>query len=366
MHDAAIDVLNDLRSQCLSRILGIEPMQLVGVMRELRMRLFEENPDLELILMIEDFTLVQVIQYDLLEAMIELPRREGQQIMCTMKTVMAVTDGFFTRMLASSDALRTRISAIGHVYNLDVQYGTDFSERARPGGRGGLRRAIPQRGARGRGGPRGLGSCRARRLQVCAHRDSAMRRSVRSGPDGHGLYPFNAVALDRMVRTRQDSSTLGICSPSWRSPSLPTCKRSKMGDSRPKVGLGNFDPDQFTANRLSRPCRCACGDRSISCSNPSSGGILLTFWAGAPDEVGNLPEGIHEAFDIPLATDVRTARATVAEPAAQPIPRPGGVDHAAEALRAWLDGARLDGDSARVIRRACVKPSSPQSIPRPS
>ena len=100
-------------------------MQLVAVMRELRMRLFEENPDLELILMIEDFTLLQGIQHDLLEAMIELPRREGQQVMCAMKTVMAITDGFFTRVLASSDTLRTRIAAHGHVYNLDVQYGAD-------------------------------------------------------------------------------------------------------------------------------------------------------------------------------------------------------------------------------------------------
>ena len=134
LHAAAIDVLNDLRSQCLSRILGIEPMQLVGVIRELRMRLFEENPKFELILMIEDFSLYEVIQYDLLEAMIELPRREGQQIMCTMKTVMAVTDGFFARMLASSDALRTRISSIGHVYNLDVAYGTDSSGALSPEG----------------------------------------------------------------------------------------------------------------------------------------------------------------------------------------------------------------------------------------
>ena len=32
--------------------------------------------------MIEDFTLLQGIQHDLLEAMIELPAREGRQVMC--------------------------------------------------------------------------------------------------------------------------------------------------------------------------------------------------------------------------------------------------------------------------------------------
>ena len=68
LHAAAIELLNDLKTQSLSRILGVEPMQLVGVMRDLRVGLFEENPDLELILMIEDFSLYEVIQFDLLEA----------------------------------------------------------------------------------------------------------------------------------------------------------------------------------------------------------------------------------------------------------------------------------------------------------
>ena len=123
LYAAAVDLLNTEMSRCLGTVFGVQPMQLVAVMRELRTRLYEENPALELVLMIEDFTLLQGIQHDLLEAMIELPRREGQQVMCAMKTVMAVTDGFFTRVLASSDTLRTRIAAQGHVYNLDVAYG---------------------------------------------------------------------------------------------------------------------------------------------------------------------------------------------------------------------------------------------------
>ena len=34
--------------------------------------------------------------------------------MAPMTTVMAVTDGFFSQVLASSDTLRTRIAAQGH------------------------------------------------------------------------------------------------------------------------------------------------------------------------------------------------------------------------------------------------------------
>ena len=44
--------------------------------------------------------------------------------------------------------------------------------------------------------------------------------------------------------------------------------------------------------------------------------VLLTFWADAPDEVVNLPRGIHEAFDIPIATDVKPVAPQPAKPAA--------------------------------------------------
>ena len=74
--------------------------------------------------MVEDFTLLPGIERDLLEAMINLPMRDGCQLMCGMKTVMAVTDGFFKSMLAFDDTLRTRIADMGHVYSLDVPYGT--------------------------------------------------------------------------------------------------------------------------------------------------------------------------------------------------------------------------------------------------
>ena len=73
LHEVAVAALNKALPLCLSRVFGIEPLQLVSVMRQLRERLFAENPELELILMVEDFTLLQGIQYDLLEAMIETP-----------------------------------------------------------------------------------------------------------------------------------------------------------------------------------------------------------------------------------------------------------------------------------------------------
>ena len=113
----------------------------------------------------------------------------------------------------------------------------------------------------------------------------------------------------------------------------------------------HFDPDRYGQPPI-KTLSVRVRGQIDQLLKPEQRRILLTFWAGAPDEVGNLPKGVHEAFDVPLATDVKPVAPQLVEPAAQPILRPAEVDRAAEALRAWLDGRRLDDESARVIRRA--------------
>jgi hypothetical protein len=350
LHEAAIEVLNDVRDRCLSRVFGVEPMQLVGVMRELRTRLFEENPELELILMIEDFTLFQGIQHDLLEAMIELPRREGRQVMCAMKTVMAVTDGFFTRMLASSDTLRTRISAQGHVYNLDVQYGADVESAIDP-------ETVADFAGRYLNAVR-IGSADIEAsapavhnaCEVCAHRDICHDAFGTSGPGEHGLYPFNAAALDRMVRSRQDKfnprdllAVMGM---------TITTHLQEIQDGRfpSESWARNFDPGQFDRPQLTT-LSLRVQESVDQTLKPEQRRILLTFWGGVPDELGNLPAGLHEAFDIPLVTGARPTAPRSPKTVEIAKPRPEGVDQIGDAVRSWRDGTRLDGDNARVIRR---------------
>src|SRR5690349_3119983 len=89
-------------------------------MKELRQRLYKRDPKTQILLMIEDFTLLQVIQPDLLEAMIEIPERGDESPLCPMRTVMAVTGGFFRRILTVHDTFRTRVQSIDQSYSLDV------------------------------------------------------------------------------------------------------------------------------------------------------------------------------------------------------------------------------------------------------
>lgn len=352
LYSAAVDLLNNEMSRCLGTVFGVQPMQLVAVMRELRTRLYEENPALELVLMIEDFTLLQGIQHEFLEAMIELPRREGQQVMCAMKTVMAVTDGFFTRVLASSDTLRTRIAAQGHVYNLDVAYGSDDSAGLEP-------EAVVDFAGRYLNAVR-LG---ARELdaeapvvhnacEVCAHRD-ACHESFGTAPDSeYGLYPFNDVALDRMVRARQDKfnprDLLAVMAMTL------TAHAQELEDGRfPSPGWArNFDPRQFDRPLLDT-LSTRLQEQVNQTPKPEQRSVLLTFWGGVPSEFRNLPKGIHNAFDIPIASGVKTAAPARPQPKPSQVETPASstADRFAEAVQAWRDGTRLETDLAHIIRR---------------
>jgi hypothetical protein len=344
----AVELLNKILPRCLSRVYGVEPMQLVGVMRELRQRLFEENPKLELILMVEDFTLLQGIQYDLLEAMIEIQKGEGRAVICPMKTIMAVTGGFLQRMLQGNEGLRTRIMSGGHIYSLDVGYGdtrddlhsdalNDFTARYMNAVRLGIDtiEAVDEL----------PNAC-----THCDHRPTCHDAFGASDAE-YGLYPFNGEALDRMVRSRQEAfnprDLLGVMAETL------TTRLSELDEGRfPSANWARqFDPRDHgrpPLPTLSLPIRGAIDETP----KPEQRSVLLTFWGGVPDELCNLDDGIHEAFDIPLITAATTQVKRREPPDRDEVtPRPTERDQIAADLEAWIDGVRLPADRALVIRR---------------
>src|SRR5262249_55158149 len=73
--------------------------------------------DAELCLLIEDFTILQGIQGELLDALTEAPVRGGQKVLCPIRLAMAVTTGPFATIART---FSTRGGFAGHVYSLDV------------------------------------------------------------------------------------------------------------------------------------------------------------------------------------------------------------------------------------------------------
>lgn len=352
--DATLQLLNEVRDQCLSEVFGVQPTQLMKVMMRLREELYAENPELELVLMIEDFTLLQGIQQDLLEAMMEPSRRAGAQVMCSMRTVMAVTRGFFERMLASNDTLRTRIASWGHVYSLDVAYGTKETGALNEGQVVDFVGRYLNAVRAGSGVLENAGRAIPNACDRCSHRDGCHSGFGATRDDGYGLYPLNDHAIDRMVRSRQDDfnprdmlaalqRTLTIHAEELKDGRFPSARWAR-----------EFDP--VARGRPPLPTLSLEVTRAVeTLPKPVEREVLLTFWGGVPDALGNLEPQVHEAFGI------QTIDGPIVGPGPDPGPGPGPGpdpgpdptdDAITEALKLWRDGAaRLGEKFSRDIRR---------------
>ena len=349
---AAIDMLNDVRDRALSAVFGVAPSQLLKVFEDLRREIRQEAPQQRLVLMIEDFTLLQGIQHDLLEAMIAnaRPGEEKELELAPMTTVMAVTKGFLQSVFTSTfggDTVRTRIADHNQVYSLDSPYGeeTGYEPDLVRDFVGGYLNAV-RAGAEAIESrfPEVPNACDA-----CAFRDRC-HEGFRTAADGFGLYPFNPQAIDRMVRGMGDDfnprrmlsalqQTLTTHGEDLRSGRFPSESWVRLfdrrandvrGESLPSLGL---QVEREAATTPSGPQRVR----------------LLTFWGGVPDRLVDLDAAVHEAFRIPLvgaglyvppAPDVIGSRAVGAT-----------EDRVGAVVQGWRDGARLDPDLSREVRR---------------
>lgn len=352
VRDAAIGLLNEVRDRAISAVFGVAPHQLLGVFEDLRREIQKETPGQRLVLMIEDFTLLQGIQHDLLEAMIANARPSGGDLeLAPMTTVMAVTKGFLQRVFTASsggDTVRTRIADQGHVYSLDSAYGQADGYDAT------LARTMVGRylnatrlSVDGLAYPDTANACDA-----CPHRD-ACHEGFGTSTDGFGLYPFNDLALDRMARSTNDD---------FNPRSMLSSLQKTLTHHGEELAEGEFPSEEWArlfdarVNGVKHPPPTLSLEVQRAAEDTLKGeqrARLLTFWGGVPDRLGDLDPAIHEAFGIP-ALGARPLRSRPVESAAAPIEveRPKtSRDVVGERVQAWRDGVRLGADDAREVRR---------------
>lgn len=98
--------LNKYLPEAIQRVHDFSGEDLLQVLREMRAELFKEGK--ELVLLIEDFALLQGLQEPLIAALVENPVVGGRQVSCSIRTAVAVTTGY----LDGVDTVRTRSSFI--------------------------------------------------------------------------------------------------------------------------------------------------------------------------------------------------------------------------------------------------------------
>ena len=88
---AACKVLNDALDDAKQSLLGIDPT-VTDLFDAVRLKLLEQGK--ELVLLIEDFVVLSGIQKQILQVVIKEAFRDGHQVLCTMRTVLAYTSGY--------------------------------------------------------------------------------------------------------------------------------------------------------------------------------------------------------------------------------------------------------------------------------
>jgi hypothetical protein len=356
----AVQMLNQELGPALQRVFGLESgITLKEVMLKTRAMLAQQGA--ELVLLIEDFTVLQGIQRELLDAIIEPPVRRGHDELCGIRTTLAVTTGYFDTLAGT---ITTRAKFASHIYDLNVPYRpsgddhdvdrlTDFVGRylnATRVGRSELDRlwesASPEARASNSWVPNACKECPYKK--VC-------HESFGSSQGRYGLYPFNSAALKR--------ATSAIMEPAYFDPRavLGSVVVFTLEQHGPDISRGQFPSTDYgeAFKSKARSQRQLPADVIYAIENypdPERRAVLLTIWGGCPDHIINLSAGIHQAFRIPMLADLPTER-----PAKPPGPPPGKfpqpiddgpLRRRPEQIDSWVAGtAFLSDDLARDIRR---------------
>ena len=194
LQTAAVDLLNQHLEAAVRNAYQLGAGRLYAAMLQVREEYAQRGK--EIILLVEDFALIQGVQRELLDAVTEAAVREGQVKYAPIRTLMAVTTGYFSDL---PETVMSRVAAAttGYVYDLDVPFSRDtgveqiasFAGRYLNAARIG-REELDRLGV-------GTVPNKCEGCNVRAECHDAFGASA----EGFGLYPFNKPALTRAVHS---------------------------------------------------------------------------------------------------------------------------------------------------------------------
>ena len=188
---AAVSLINEALPSAVKRVFVSGHVDLTEIFREVRRELLASGK--ELVLFIEDLTVLHGVEREFLDAIIEPARSEDGEL-CALRVLFAVTEGHFDGL----DTVRTRCE---DAYWLDAAYGPEGVNQAEASsflGRylNACRQdpaEIESRWVNRRGDAWLPNACDTCDYQVHCH------ETFGRSDEGYGLYPYNPAAVDRFV-----------------------------------------------------------------------------------------------------------------------------------------------------------------------
>ncbi len=279
--EAAVAVVNELLPECIKYVFLTEGIDLIEILKELRIDLQEQ--EMELALFIEDLTVLHGVERAFLDAVVQVAQDpEGGPTMCPLRVLFAITEGH----LDSMATMRERCEDAFHMDTTHGEGGLEDHEAVTF-----LARYL--NGSRLDHGTKKLtNACKS-----CEHRESCHDAFGFSGED-HGLYPFTAQAATNFARahSRED----GRFDPRRTVRGLRDHLIKALGE----IPGGDY-PSATLLEQFADSAPLVDGDvlrslRESGHTEKSTG--VVRFWTSSPPQVTE-----DDLVDLPIPLEVLTA-----------------------------------------------------------
>ena len=288
----SLELLNHVLDAAKRESLDLGGVDLLSLFKRFRRELMAQGKDL--VLLIEDFTVMAGLQGQLYDIMVQSQQADEEPI-CTLRTVFALTPGYMQGQDLPQN-VRTRAGA-----EWQVSGGRDNEAI--------LEHSIDLVGAYLNAARVGLSGLREQgtsyRLQPGEEFPTESRSQLEAfgkSANGHWLFPFNQAALTTMIRDKLPET-------GFNPRMLLLNVVSPVLDQRSQFESGRF-PTQKSGRLASSP---VSGEVSKLVAKPDLERALVTIgtWGGNPrswDDVTSLPAGIFEAFSLPSLADIASGK----------------------------------------------------------
>lgn len=309
VREVAAKMLNEQLGPAVSQVFGIGGDDLKNLLVDVRAEFRRQG--LELLLLIEDFSIFQGIQGGLLDAITLIPTQDNN--ICPMRVVMAVTTGYFQNEMP--DTVYTRVYKVFDLDDPTPRVSFDTSALAAR-----YMNAI-------RVGSRALDEAQASRNEVpnaceqCPVNDAC--HQAFGAVDGYGLFPFNEHSLAKAVKSKLVKDRLSV------RDFLTRILRPVLFNNHGDIDAGKFPPATFDTtfragaigtldsvedeHLLATP-----GDPELSKRRAT----LVRYWGPEGTGPRNLYQAIHDAFNVPPLATLPGPDDDGARPSPAPAPDP--------------------------------------------
>lgn len=356
----AVSVLNRVLDAAKQDLLQLGE-SLTDLFRDVRAQLYKDGQ--ELVLLVEDFAVLSGMQGALLQVMITEAYRDGDQVLCTMRSALAYTEGYanvpetvLTRARSRwliEDVPGDEVRIIDRVTRLVGAY-LNAARQGQQTLRDAYRNAedghswIPVAGWDG-----------------IEDETRALLEAFGYSEDDYPLFPFNRGAIRQLCLQGSLRAKQLVFNPR----NVINNVLGKILPHRDLFALGLFPPPELGKERLRSYEVINAAERLVPRADQERYYRLLALWGDQPTvpaEAAALPEGVYTAFGLtrpnwgvgPVRAEPPPRRRADSG-TDQPLPVTSRVDPQErrwrDTLEAWAGGKTLPQREARELRGAIVE-----------